>query len=64
MSRAGRKVAQELGLTVVGVLGILSEGKRRLLVSEIRPALERLRRELDFHLTPALIAEVLRQANE
>jgi predicted nucleic acid-binding protein len=58
------KVAQELGLTVIGVLGILAEGKRLHFVSEIRPALERLRRELDFHLTPALIAEFLRQANE
>lgn len=62
--RDGRRIARELGLTVVGVLGILSEAKGRGLVPAIEPLLRRLQRELDFRLTPGLISEVLRQAGE
>ncbi len=62
--RRGRIIARKLGLTVIGVLGILSQAKQRQLIPAIRPLLDTLKRELDFHLKPDLVAEVLRQAGE
>jgi uncharacterized protein len=61
---AGRRTAHELGLTVIGVLGVLSEAKARGLIPALRPLLARLQTELGFHLSVGLTAEVLRRANE
>jgi len=62
--RIGREVARELGLSVVGVLGILIQAKDRGLIAAVHPLLQRLRSELDFYLTPALIADILKRAGE
>jgi uncharacterized protein len=62
--REGRRIARSLGLTVVGVLGVLLEAKRRKLIPTMRPLVERLQVELDFRLTSKLVAEVLKQAGE
>jgi hypothetical protein len=62
--RAGRRVARRLGLTVVGVLGILSEAKQRDFIPALAPLLQRLQTELDFRLAPQIVADVLRRAGE
>jgi hypothetical protein len=62
--RAGRRIAHELGVNVIGVLGVLSEAKRRGLVPLLAPLIQRLQSEMDFYLSPTLIAEVLRLAGE
>ena len=62
--RLGREVARELGLPVIGVLGILIEAKDRNLVSALRPLLDRLQKELDFYLSSSLVIDVLRRAGE
>jgi predicted nucleic acid-binding protein len=62
--RLGREVARKLGLTPIGVLGILSSAKARSLIPELRPLLERLRTEIKFFLSQALIDQVLRDAGE
>jgi predicted nucleic acid-binding protein len=62
--RAGRRIAQELGFNVIGVLGVLSEARRRGLVPLIAPLILRLQSEMSFHLAPPLVAEVLRLAGE
>ena len=59
-----RRKAAELGISVVGTLGILLKAKRAGLVTEVRPMIERLREELAFFLSDSLVAEVLRQAGE
>lgn len=62
--RLGRRTAQRLGLRVVGVMGILVEGKRRGRVPAIRPLLERLRDVAGFRVGPALVARVLADEGE
>lgn len=60
----GREAAQKLGLVTIGVLGILSAGKQRGLISAVGPEIQRLRSELGFFVSPDLLAEVLKQAGE
>ena len=62
--RAGRKVAQRLGLSVIGTLGTLLRAKERGHVGAVRPVLERLESELGFFVSVPLRALVLRRAGE
>lgn len=61
---AGRSVAAELGLTVIGALGILLLGKQDGLIESVAPLLDRLEREIRFFISPALRSDVLRRAGE
>ncbi len=61
--RRGREVAVQLGLKVIGLLGILLTAKQRGLISEVRPALDGLIAN-GFWVDQALYAEVLRLASE
>jgi hypothetical protein len=61
---AGRSVASELGLTVIGALGVLLLGKQDGLVPAIGPLLDRLESEIKFFISPALRADVLQRAGE
>lgn len=61
---AGRAIAIQRGLRPVGVLGILLRAKRRGLVHEVWPLLDRLQVELGFFLSPNLVEDTLRQAGE
>lgn len=61
--RAARDVARALGLTVIGTLGVLVEGKRRGIVSTIRPLLEQLIAN-GRYLAPELVDRVLRSVGE
>lgn len=62
--RNGRAEAERMGLTPVGVLGLLVESKRRGLIGEIADDIDRLRRKLRFRLSDALVAHTLRLADE
>jgi predicted nucleic acid-binding protein len=46
--RAARRHAAELGLVVVGTVGVRTLAKRRALLSELRPLIERLRTSGDW----------------
>jgi predicted nucleic acid-binding protein len=61
--RAGRRVAEALGLRVAGVLGLLVISKQRGLIPALRPQIESLLRE-GFRADPNLIGRVLRRAGE
>jgi predicted nucleic acid-binding protein len=52
------------GLTVVGTIGVLLRAKQLGLCSAIEPMLDRLQREINFFISPALRQSVLQQANE
>lgn len=60
----GRKVAQEMGLFVVGTVGIFLQAKKKLLCPEIAPLLDRLVNELGFFLSPKLRDQALKMAGE
>jgi len=59
-----RKAAAAMGLTSLGVLGLLVRAKRQGLVGAIAPLLDRLSREIDFRVSAALREQVLRSVGE
>lgn len=60
---AARRIAQDLGLNVVGTCGLLLEAKRVNLVAEVRPLVEKLS-ESGYYLSRSLIETVCRLAGE
>ncbi|NUQ62763.1 MAG: DUF3368 domain-containing protein [Pirellulales bacterium] len=61
--RAARRLAQALGLSVIGTLGVLLAAKRRNLLPAVRPCLDGLLNH-DFRIAPSLHAQVLHDAGE
>lgn len=61
---AGRNVASQLGLPVLGTLGILLRAKQRGMVREVRPLLDKLQQQLQFYISPNLRDDILRLAEE
>jgi len=59
----GRKVAQEYGVKVVGVLGLLIQGKQRGLIASVKREVEQLRK-IGFRLNQSLVDEVLAKLGE
>lgn len=62
--RLGRSTAQYFGLRYIGSIGILVAVKKHKLITEIRPRLDRLRKDTGFYLSDALYYRVLEDANE
>ena len=61
---AGRTAALELGLTPVGVLGILVRAKRHGQLAAVAPVVDALITRAHFRASPGLLREVLRMAGE
>ncbi len=59
----GRKTARKVNLNIIGTLGILKIMKLKGLIKEIKPIIEKLKKE-GFHLSNDLISELLRDAGE
>ena len=62
--RQARERARRLGIRFTGVLGVLVEAKSRGLLPAVKPILSDLQRVAGFHLSPGLLADVLRQCRE
>jgi predicted nucleic acid-binding protein len=62
--RRGRGVALQLGLRVLGTLGVLIDAKRRGYVNEVKPILDGLMTEAGFWVSPQLYARVMDIASE
>lgn len=62
--RAGRRIASERGLRVVGTLGSVMAGKAMGLVPLVRPILDALRSVAGFWVSEELYAAVLERAGE
>jgi len=58
-----RRLAETLGLTVVGTLGVLLRAKRASLIPAVRPLVDAVVKQ-GFHLAPDLYQDVLRVAGE
>jgi predicted nucleic acid-binding protein len=52
--RKGTDAARHLGLTTIGVLGVLLEAKRKSLIDQVLPCVDRRVAELRFFVSPAL----------
>ena len=62
--RRGRQVAARMGLTYVGLLGILLEAKRKGFLYEVRPVLDDLIAKAGFWVSSELYTRVLQAASE
>ena len=61
--RAGRAVAKEKGLKVIGTAAIIGIAKRQGLIDSAREVFERLHQS-DFRIAPAVIKQVLSRVGE
>lgn len=61
--RAGRSVAKRFALPVIGVVGVLLQGKRSGHIASVRPCLNALT-QARYHVKQGLIDEALRLAGE
>jgi predicted nucleic acid-binding protein len=61
--RPARRLAQSLGLTVIGTLGILLVAKQRQLIATVQPSLDALLQH-DFRISQRLYEQVLLDAQE
>lgn len=62
--RRGRKIASNMGLKCVGVLGILLIAKRRGLITAVRPVMDDLIAISGFRVGARLYADILESAGE
>jgi hypothetical protein len=62
--RAGRLVADRLGIAHLGVIGLLVRGRQKGIVTNVVPLVLRAREELNFFVSDAVIDEVRRIADE
>lgn len=60
----GRRSAQHLGLSVMGVVGLLVRAKQHRLISTVRPLLEMLREQAGFYVSQSLFDHALDLAGE
>lgn len=62
--RRGRNSAARFGLKVLGVLGIVTQAKRKGLIERVEPLLLELREKAGFRVSEALYQRVLEEAGE
>lgn len=60
----GRNLADQIGLPVMGLLGILLTAKRRGEIPAIRPELQLLRKKGNFFIAKRLEEEIIAAAGE
>ena len=61
---AGRRKSANLGLEVIGTIGILIQAKQHELIPAIAPLLSRLRTELKFFLSENFVRQILDDVGE
>ncbi len=62
--RLGRQEAVRLGLSIIGILGILLIAKQRSLILEVQPVMDALSDQAGFRISPQLYQRVLTLAKE
>jgi predicted nucleic acid-binding protein len=51
----GRKFAQQYGLTIKGILGVLLQAKERKLINQVKPLIDKLQSEMNFRINKTLL---------
>ncbi len=62
--RLGRQEAIQLGLSIIGILGVLLIAKQRSLISQVQPVIDALIDQAGFRVSPQLYQRVLALAQE
>ncbi len=62
--RKGRNTAINYGLRITGLLGVIIKAKKKGLISELKPLLDKLINEVNFRVSEKLYNQVLHEVNE
>jgi len=62
--RLGRQEAIRLGLSIIGILGILLVAKQRSLIPQVQPVMDALIHQAGFRVSPQLYQRILALAQE
>lgn len=62
--REGRRIAEQLGLRVTGVVGLLIEAKTQAKLSRVKPLLDQLRHDAGFYISERVYSLALHLAQE
>ena len=62
--RRGRRAAQQLGIPIMGLIGVLLMARKQRLIPHIRPHLDALRNVAGFWMSTALYDRVLHDVGE
>jgi len=62
--RKGREIAGEYGLKIVGLLGVLIQGKKKGFLDNLKPILDRLINEIGFRVDKVLYERILEEVDE
>ena len=60
----GRNKAEEIGLKIIGSLGMVLQAKQKGLISAVKPLIDDLIQKAEFRVHPALYQQVLNIAGE
>ena len=61
--KKARRIAQEIGLEVIGTIGVILRAKKKGIIAEIKPVLNKLE-EVDFRISNTLYEQALQLAKE
>ncbi|NET72372.1 MAG: DUF3368 domain-containing protein [Sphaerospermopsis sp. SIO1G2] len=59
--RDGRKIAKDLGLQVIGILGVIIRAANDGQISSLSDVINQLREEAGFLISPSLLTQILNQ---
>ncbi len=62
--KQGRRVANNLNITLTGILGILITAKQKGLIKDVKPLLEKLKNQAGFWIKPNLYQNILQRVGE
>ena len=62
--RLGRQEAVRLGLSIIGILGVLLVAKQKSLISQVQPVMDALINQAGFRVSPQLYQRVLALSQE
>jgi len=62
--KKGRKIANEYGITITGLLGALRRAKLKGYLEKVKPILDQLREETGFRIHQNLYKEILKDVGE
>lgn len=62
--KKGRKIAEEAGLKIIGLVGILVLSKRKSLIKKLKPVLDQLITKANFRISKSLYNRIMVEVKE
>jgi predicted nucleic acid-binding protein len=62
--KKGRKIAEDYGIVITGLLGVLKRAKSKGFINSVKPILDELINQSGFRIHPKLYQEVLKSVGE